>query len=161
MKKLFMLFILGMTMQMLPAQEITKATELHLLDADRKEHKLSQTLKANKYVLVDFWATWCGPCLQEMPYLKEAYNKYHNKGFEIFGVSYDKELNAWKNYLRKEALPWINTCKIEYFSDMNQGLDAYRIKEIPTNYLFDSKGKLIAKDLRGEELLTKLSELLD
>lgn len=101
MKKLVMLLILGLTANVLTAQEVTKATELHLLDADRKEIKLSKALKDNKYVLVDFWATCCAPCMQEMPHLKEAYNKYRSKGFQIFALSYDKEINAWKNYLKK------------------------------------------------------------
>lgn len=161
MKKFVTLLILGLTANVLTAQEITKATELHLLDADRKEIKLSKALKDNKYVLVDFWATWCAPCMQEMPHLKEAYNKFRGKGFQIFAVSYDKEINAWKNYLKKDPLPWINTCKIEFYEDMKQGLDAYNVTVIPTNYLFDTKGNLIAKDLRGEELDAKLSELLD
>lgn len=161
MKKLLVLLILGMSANLLTAQVITKAEELHLLDADRKEHKLSETLKANKYVLLDFWATWCGPCMREMPHLKEAYNKYKDKGFQIFAVSYDKEVNAWKNYLRKDPLPWVNTCHIEYYEGMNQGLKAYNVTVIPTNYLFDTQGNLIAKDLRGEELDAKLSELLD
>jgi len=161
MKKLVMLLILGLTANALAAQQVTKATELHLLDADRKEHKLSETLKDNKYVLVDFWATWCPPCIKEMPHLKAAYEKYRDKGFQIFAVSYDREINAWKNYLKKDPLPWVNTCKIEFYEDMKQGLDAYNVKEIPTNYLFDSNGNLIAKDLRGEELDAKLGELMD
>lgn len=112
----------------------------------------------NKYVLLDFWASWCGPCMGEMPYLKEAYAKYSKKGFEIYGVSFDRNAEAWKAAIKKQNMKWVNVSLLQSFS--NPAAEEYVVESIPTNFLIDcSNGEIVAKNLRGENLLTKLAEL--
>ena len=115
--------------------------------------------KGNKYVLLDFWASWCGPCMGEMPFLKEAYAKYHKKGFEIFGVSFDSKAEAWKGAIAKQNMKWVNVSLLQSFN--NPAAEEYVVESIPTNFLIDcSNGEIIAKNLRGEAVLEKLAELL-
>ena len=115
--------------------------------------------KGNKYVLLDFWASWCGPCMGEMPFLKEAYAKYHKKGFEIFGVSLDSKAEAWKGAIAKQNMKWVNVSLLQSFN--NPAAEEYVVESIPTNFLIDcSNGEIIAKNLRGEAVLEKLAELL-
>lgn len=115
--------------------------------------------KGNKYVLLDFWASWCGPCMGEMPYLKEAYAKYHKKGFEIYGVSFDRKAEAWKAAIAKQNMKWVNVSILQSFN--NPAAEEYVVESIPTNFLIDcSNGEIIAKNLRGEAVLEKLAQLL-
>ena len=115
--------------------------------------------KGNRYVLLDFWASWCGPCMAEMPYLKEAYKLYHKKGFEIFGVSLDAREEAWKGAIEKQAMKWVNVSSLQEFKA--PAVEDYAVESIPTNYLIDcSNGVIVAKNLRGEAVIEKLAELL-
>ena len=115
--------------------------------------------KNNRYVLLDFWASWCGPCMGEMPYLKEAYKLYHKKGFEIYGVSLDTRAEAWKGAIEKQGMKWVNVSLLQEFKA--PAVEDYAVESIPTNYLIDcSNGVIIAKNLRGEAVLEKLAELL-
>ena len=115
--------------------------------------------KGNKYVLLDFWASWCNPCMGEMPFLKEAYAKYHKKGFEIFGVSFDSKAEAWKGAIAKQNMKWVNVSLLQSFN--NTAAEEYVVESIPTNFLIDcSNGEIIAKNLRGEAVIEKLAELL-
>ena len=115
--------------------------------------------KNNRYVLLDFWASWCGPCMGEMPFLKEAYKLYHKKGFEIYGVSFDAKHEAWKGAIEKQGMKWVNVSTLERFD--NPAAEDYAVESIPTNYLIDcSNSVIMAKNLRGKAVIEKLAELL-
>lgn len=111
-----------------------------------------------KYVLIDFWASWCGPCRTENPNLVAAFKKYASKNFTILGVSLDENKTSWMNAIRKDKLTWTQVSDLQGWK--NKVAQMYLIRSIPANYLLDPSGKVIAKDLRGEELQVKLKELL-
>jgi peroxiredoxin len=111
-----------------------------------------------KYVLIDFWASWCGPCRTENPNLVAAFKKYATKNFTILGVSLDDNKTSWMNAIRKDKLTWTQVSDLQSWN--NKVAQMYKIQSIPANYLLDPSGKIIAKDLRGEELQVKLKELL-
>lgn len=110
----------------------------------------------NKYVLLEFWASWCGPCRAEIPNMKKVYAKYHDAGFEIFSFTIDKDKAAWAKASKDEELPWINTG----FGQESKPKKLYQVTGVPNNYLIDCEtGKVIAKNLRGTNLGDKLEEL--
>ncbi|MDE7123097.1 MAG: AhpC/TSA family protein [Alistipes sp.] len=111
-----------------------------------------------KYVLLDFWASWCGPCMGEVPHLKKTYEAFHDKGFEIYGVSFDKDREKWLAAVEKNGMDWVHVSEINGF-DCQAGKD-YAVQAIPTNLLIDAEGKIVAKNLRGEALYEKIAELL-
>lgn len=123
---------------------------------DGKEYTLRQLLQGKKYVLIDFWASWCAPCRKEIPNLKKEYAAYADKGFEVISISTDKEESDWFKALEQEQLAWPN------FRDTDGSISKlYGVKSIPALFFVDANGVLIAEGLRGEELGKKLMELLD
>ncbi len=115
---------------------------------------------ANRYVLIDFWASWCGPCMAEMPHLKEAYAAYHKRGFELVGVTLDWKQEAWLTAIEKHQLNWIQLGKIVDVPG-NEVSELYGVQGIPSNFLIDcSTGKILAVNLRGEAVMNKVAELL-
>ena len=127
---------------------------------DGKELSLKSVIerKGNRYVLLEFWATWCGPCMREVPHLKEAYTRFHGKGFEIYSMSIDKEndKDKWMQTIKEKGMEWTNVLR----TDAKNTTEAYGVRGIPANFLIDcSTGQIVATNLRGNALTKKLEEL--
>jgi peroxiredoxin len=111
-----------------------------------------------KYVLIDFWASWCGPCRKENPNVVKMYNRYKDKGFEIFGVSLDQSRDKWLKAIADDKLTWPQVSDLKGWE--SKAAQLYQVDAIPQTILLDKEGKIIAKGLRGEELEAKLASLL-
>jgi thiol-disulfide isomerase/thioredoxin len=135
----------------------TQAPEINMNTPEEKPLALS-SLKG-KVVLVDFWASWCGPCRAENPNVLKAYKKYNTKGFDIYSVSLDKDMEKWKGAIRQDGLIWKNhVCDFKFWQSPVVAL--YNFNSIPSNVLIDKEGKILAKNLHGEDLDKKLDEIL-
>jgi thiol-disulfide isomerase/thioredoxin len=119
---------------------------------------LYTVLKQGKVTLVDFWASWCGPCRAENPNVVKAYNAYHEKGFNILSVSLDSKQDKWEAAIAKDGMPWYHVSSLKGWEEPVALL--YDIHAVPDNLLIDNNGKVIARGLRGTELAEKLGELL-
>ncbi len=131
--------------------------DFSMADVDGKELRLAD-YTGKGLLLLDFWASWCGPCRAENPNLVAAYEKYHDKGFEIFGVSFDGNKDKWIEAIEADKMNWIHVSDLKAWQCAAGKL--YGIQSIPSNVLIDKEGKIIAKNLRGEELEKKLAEIL-
>ena len=152
--------------QIMAERRISKATAVgqHYTDIVLKgidgktDIQLSAYINKNQYTLLDFWASWCGPCRAEMPNVVKVYKLYHNKGLEVVGVSLDNNREAWVKAISTLKMPWPQMSDLKGWK--STAAAAYNIRAIPANVLIDNKGNIIAKDLRGEELLKKMEELM-
>lgn len=136
-----------------------KFTDVTGKDFEGKSHKLSEYVGKGNYVLVDFWASWCGPCMHEMPTVKACWEKYKSKGFEVVGISLDNDATKWRNAVQTGGYNW------PHISDLggwkSEAAKAYNVQSIPWNFLCDGEGKIIAVSLRGSDLEGKLAEIYD
>lgn len=133
------------------------APEINLKDPSGKEIALSSL--RGKVVLIDFWASWCGPCRKENPNNVKLYNEFKNKGFEIYGVSLDKTKEDWTKAIMEDKLTWVHVSDLKYWSCAAAA--TYKVESIPATFLIDRDGKILAKNLRGEELNAFVNKLFD
>ncbi|MCI9844898.1 TlpA family protein disulfide reductase [Flavobacterium pectinovorum] len=111
-----------------------------------------------KVTIVDFWASWCGPCRKENPNVVAIYKELHSKGLNIIGVSLDKEASAWKEAIAKDNLSWTQVSNLKFWDEPIA--KQYGVESIPATFILDSSGKVVAQNLRGPELRAKVLELL-
>ena len=140
--------------ELFPAGFKGKTAPLFTVNDDQgKKLASTQLYKGKKYILIDFWASWCAPCRKEIPNLKTLYAKYAAKGFEIVSVSVDQNEADWKKALLAEQLPWPN------FRDQSGIANLYQVRTIPCTFLLNANGVIMEENLRGEGLATQLEQL--
>lgn len=132
-----------------------QAPDFTMNDPEGKPIQLSSL--RGKVVLIDFWASWCGPCRQENPNVVKLYQQYHDKGFEILGVSLDRTQDEWVKAIQDDQLTWVHVSDLQFWQSSAARL--YGVNSIPKTYLLDKDGKIIATGLRSKELAAKLAEL--
>lgn len=135
-------------------------TDLNLTTINGDNASISELLAEGKWVLIDFWATWCGPCRHEIPYLVDAYQEFKAKGFEIYGISLcgTGREQTWKKYVNENDMTWINVWGYE--GDKSYAAQKYGIRSIPSNFLVSPSGEIVATSLRGENIKKVLSEYI-
>lgn len=125
---------------------------------DGKQLSLKEVISKNKYTLVDFWASWCGPCRKENPHVVKTFEDFKGKGFTVLSVSLDEDAAKWKDAIEKDGMPWYHVSSLKGWKEPAAAL--YNVRAIPQNVLVDSKGTIVATNLRAETLYNKVGELL-
>ena len=133
--------------------------DLELPDTTGTVHRLSEYVGHGKFVLLDFWASWCGPCIGSMPTMKDIHNAYASQGLQIIGISFDSERDKWISAIKHHELPWLHLSDLKRWESV--GSDVYGVRAIPEIVLIDPGGKIIATGLREEELKAKLKEIFN
>ena len=133
-------------------------TDLQLKDFNGQAHRLSEYVGKGKWVLIDFWASWCGPCREELPDLVKIYEAFHNNGFDVVGISLDDEVEAWQKAVKKMKLSWHHLSDLKGWD--SKAVETYKVFGIPTNLLVNPKGKIVASNIELENLIDKLNEVL-
>ncbi|WP_046403004.1 TlpA disulfide reductase family protein, partial [Odoribacter sp. N15.MGS-14] len=123
-------------------------------DADGKEHTLKELLAGHRYLLIDFWASWCGPCRRGIPEVKEFAKKYATDGLAILSISIDEKKDAWEKALKEEQMPWTNLLDEGYVSK------SFGVTTIPSLFLIDAEGKVLFEKLYGDAVRRKLTDIL-
>lgn len=137
-----------------------QAPDFTMADIHGTDRQLSEQYASAKYLLLDFWASHCGPCRLENKNIREAYDRFHEKGFNVLGVSTDTRKEHWINAIEMDKLIWTNVCSLEAWKE-NEVVGMYALRQVSQNFLLDNSGKIIAKELRGEELIATLEQLLN
>ncbi|CCG53735.1 Thiol:disulfide interchange lipoprotein precursor [Flavobacterium indicum GPTSA100-9 = DSM 17447] len=137
-------------------QDSKKALEFSAKSPEGKEISLKESM--GKVTIIDFWASWCGPCRKENPNVVALYNELHSKGLNIIGVSLDEDASKWKEAIAKDKLTWTHVSNLKGWKDPIAQM--YNVDQIPSTFILDEKGTIVAKDLRGEELKAKVKALL-
>ena len=132
--------------------------DFELSDEVGAKHRLSEYIGHGHYVLVDFWASWCGPCRQEMPNVLAAYERFHERGFDILGLSFDNNREAWLKAIADLGMTWPQLSDLKGWKSL--AAQMYDVRAIPFTLLFDPEGKVVDANLRGEALTKKLEELI-
>lgn len=135
-----------------------KALDFESTTTDGKKLQLKEVLTSGKYTLLDFWASWCGPCRKENPNIVKAYTSYHQKGLNVLSVSLDDDAEKWKTAIEKDGMRWHHVSDLKGWKEPVALL--YGIRALPQNVLLDAKGIVLAKNLQAEELLKKLAGLM-
>ena len=128
------------------------------MDTRDRDIMLSAIVNRSKYVLLDFWSSYCGPCREENPRLQKTYETFKDKGFEILGVSMDDNKKLWLEAVKKDGITWVNVSDL--LGDRNKAALMYNVSSMPSSFLIDANGKIIARDLRGQKLHDTLAGLL-
>ncbi len=136
------------------------APDFTMNDSENKSVTMSEICKESKYLLIDFWASGCGPCRKENPNIVRAYNRFHDKGLNIIGVSTDTNKENWLNAIENDGLIWTNVCNLKKWKD-NEIVQLYALRQQSENLLLDNTGRIISKNIKGEELHRKLEELMN
>jgi peroxiredoxin len=133
-------------------------TDLKMPTPEGGELSLSDVVPNNRYTFVDFWASWCGPCCDELPNVKAVWEKYHDKGFEVVGVSFDSDVEKWKAAIEEYGIKWLNMSDLKRWDC--EAAKVYGIRGIPRSLLIGQDGIIIDKDFRGDKLMKKMDELM-